>query len=198
MTRLQNAAIGLATVVCTSTFLTIAMPVSAGQGKAKGHAKHAEKHEDKAEKKENKAAAKAKRSADDGGTRFPGVDRDHDGVIRRAEWRGSDSSFANRDWNRDGVLSGDEMKPGAVRPTLRRSASSRTPAAAPTPNPTAAATTPPIRRSAGADPDAPVFARLDTNHDGVLTRAEWPDARFSSVDFNRDGVLSAYEYGVGR
>jgi hypothetical protein len=196
MTRIQNAAIGLAAVVCTTTFLTIATPVSAGQGKAKGHAKHGEKNEDKAEKKENKAAAKARRSADDPGPRFPGVDRDHDGVIRRAEWRGSDSSFANRDWNHDGVLSGDEMKPGAVRPTLRRSASSRTTVAAPPPAP--AATAPPIRRSAGADPDAPVFARLDTNHDGVLTRAEWPDARFSSVDFNRDGVLSAYEYGVGR
>jgi len=185
MTRIQNAAIGLAAVVCTTTFLTIATPVSAGQGKAKGHAKHAEKDEDKAEKKEKKS-------------KFPGVDRDRDGVIRRAEWGGSDSSFANRDWNHDGVLSGDEMKPGAVRPTLKRSASSRPTAAGPAPSPAPAAKTTPIRSSTGADPDAPVFARLDANHDGVLTRAEWPDGRFSSVDFNHDGVLSAYEYGVGR
>jgi hypothetical protein len=185
MTRLRNAAIGLATIVCTSTFLTVATPVSAGQGKAKGHAKQAEKHE----QKEHKAAAKAKGSTDDAGTRFPGVDRDHDGVIRRAEWRGNDTSFANRDWNHDGILSGNEMKPGAVRPVVRRSASSRS---------TAAATRTPIRRSSGTDPDGPVFARLDTNHDGVLTRAEWPDERFSGVDFNHDGVLSAYEYGVGR
>ncbi len=49
MTRLQNAAIGLATIVCTSTFLTVATPVSAGQGQAKGHAKNAEKHEEHAE-----------------------------------------------------------------------------------------------------------------------------------------------------
>ena len=39
---------------------------------------------------------------------------------------------------------------------------------------------------------------LDRNNDGVLTRVEWPDERFSRVDFNHDGVLSAYEYGVGR
>ena len=146
---------------------------------------------------EQKAASKAEASTAHVETRFPGVDRDHDGVIKRAEWRGDDASFANRDWNHDGVLSGNEMKPGAVRPALRRSASNPPTAAAATPAPVAARTTP-IRRSSAPDPDGPVFARLDTNHDGVLTRAEWPDERFSRVDFNHDGVLSAYEYGVGR
>jgi hypothetical protein len=198
MTRIQTAAVGLATIVCTSTFLTLATPVSAGQGEAKGHAKQAEKHEDHAEKHEqkaHKASAKTKGSTDDEGTRFPGVDRDHDGVIRRAEWRGSDASFASHDWNRDGVLSGKEMIPGAVRPAPARSAS-RQPAAAPAPIPAAPRATP--RPSSAPDPDGPVFARLDANHDGVLTRVEWPDERFSRVDFNHDGVLSAYEYGVGR
>ena len=197
MTRIQNAVIGLATIMCTSTFLTVATPVSASQGQAKGHEKNAEKHEehaDKDEEKAHKAAEEAKGSTDDAGTRFPGVDRDHDGVIRRAEWHGSDASFASHDWNRDGVLSGKEMIPGAVRPAP--SASHRPAAAAPAPSPAKARTTPP--HSSAPDPDGPVFARLDANHDGVLTRAEWPDERFSRVDFNHDGVLSPYEYGVGR
>jgi hypothetical protein len=181
MTRTLNAAIGFATLFCTFLFLPFVMPLSADQGKAKGHTKHAEKREQKEDKKEDKAASKS-------GMRFQDLDRDHNGVITRAEWRGGDASFANRDWNHDGVLSGDEMKPGAVRPAVSRPASSRSTAA-----PTA-----PARRGSGADPDGPVFARLDANHDGVLTREEWPDPRFSSVDFNHDGVLSAYEYGVGR
>jgi hypothetical protein len=182
MTRIPNAAGGFVTLF-TFVFLTSATPGSANQGKAKGHEKHPEKHE---QKKEKKQAAKAKASTDESGLKFQGVDRDNDGVITRAEWRGSDMSFANRDWNRDGVLSGDEMKPGAVRPAVRRSAAI----------PSTPRTTPAPR--SGPDPDGPVFARLDANHDGVLTRTEWPDDRFSGVDFNGDGVLSAYEYGVGR
>jgi hypothetical protein len=188
MTRTLNAAIGLATLFFTFLLLTFAVPLSADQGKAKGHAKHAEKREDKEKKK---AASKDEKSTGRSEARFQGLDRDNNGVITRAEWRGSNTSFANRDWNHDGVLTGDEMKPGAVRPSERRSASSR-PTAAATPTPT------PTRRGSGNDPDGPVFARLDANHDGVLTRAEWPDERFSRVDFNHDGVLSAYEYGVGR
>src|SRR3954469_19968709 len=52
--------------------------------------------------------------------RFQGMDRDHDGVITRDEWRGSDTSFRNQDWNNDGVLSGDEVRPGAKRPQANR------------------------------------------------------------------------------
>jgi hypothetical protein len=188
MTRPLNAAIGLATLIFTFLFLPFVMPLSANQGKAKGHAKHAEKREQKEDKKEDKAASKAEASTSRSGMRFQDLDRDHNGVITRAEWRGTDASFGNRDWNHDGVLSGNEVKPGAVRPAVSRPASS----------PSTAASTAPTRRGSGTDPDAAVFARLDANHDGVLTREEWPDSRFSSVDFNHDGVLSAYEYGVGR
>lgn len=57
----------------------------------------------------------------DGSTmRFHGLDTNHDGRISRAEWRGNDTSFANHDWNRDGVLSGDEVREGATRPSTRR------------------------------------------------------------------------------
>jgi hypothetical protein len=183
MTRIPNAASGFVTLLFTFVFLTSATPGAADQGKAKGHEKHPEKHE----QKDNKRASKAKKSSDESGVKFQGVDRDNDGVITRAEWRGNDTSFANRDWNRDGVLTGNEMKPGAVRPAVSRT----------TLSPSTPGTAPP-RAGSAADPDGPVFARLDANHDGVLTRTEWPDDRFSAVDFNRDGVLSAYEYGVGR
>jgi hypothetical protein len=46
--------------------------------------------------------------------RFAGMDRNRDGQITRAEWRGNDRSFDQHDWNDDGVLSGDEVRPGAT------------------------------------------------------------------------------------
>ena len=47
--------------------------------------------------------------------RFRGLDRNNDGRITRNEWRGNDVSFRVHDWNRDGVLSGIEVRPGATR-----------------------------------------------------------------------------------
>ena len=48
-------------------------------------------------------------------TRFQGMDRNNDGRITRQEWNGSDQSFKVHDWNGDGVLSGDEVRPGGRR-----------------------------------------------------------------------------------
>ena len=48
-------------------------------------------------------------------TRFRGMDRNRNGVIERAEWRGNARSFQNQDWNQDGVLSGREVRASAVR-----------------------------------------------------------------------------------
>jgi len=48
--------------------------------------------------------------------RFRGLDRDGDGRIARHEWRGNQVSFRNHDWNRDGILSGAEVTPGARKP----------------------------------------------------------------------------------
>ena len=45
-----------------------------------------------------------------GTPRYGGQDRNHDGIITRAEWRGNDQSFRQHDTNRDGVLSGNEMQ----------------------------------------------------------------------------------------
>src|SRR5712691_1398211 len=47
--------------------------------------------------------------------RFQGMDRNHDGVITRDEWRGSAQSFKVHDWNGDGKLSGNEVRVGAAR-----------------------------------------------------------------------------------
>jgi hypothetical protein len=48
--------------------------------------------------------------------RFRGLDRNGDGRISGREWRGNRVSFRNHDWNRDGVLTGAEVIPGARKP----------------------------------------------------------------------------------
>ena len=48
--------------------------------------------------------------------KIQGMDADNDGAITRQEYGGDDQAFANHDWNGDGVLSGDEVRPGAHRP----------------------------------------------------------------------------------
>jgi hypothetical protein len=47
------------------------------------------------------------------------MDRDHDGVVTRAEWRGTDQGFRDRDTNRDGVLSGAEVREQAGEVIVR-------------------------------------------------------------------------------
>jgi hypothetical protein len=154
-----------------------------GNGKGKGHAKHGaaqvEKHGRGHDDGDRHARGRDDRRDEDTravgttGQRFRGMDRNHDGVISRAEWRGNDRSFAVHDTNHDGVLSGDEVRAG-----------SGTVGASPS----------------GSDPDEVIFARLDANRDGVLSRGEWngSDADFTRLDFDHNGVLSPYEFGVGR
>ncbi len=101
--------------------------------------------------------------------------------MSRAEWNGDNRSFRNHDWNRDGMLSGDELRAGATRPTAAR---------LPAP--------PPSRpRTEG---DEVLFARRDVNRDHVISRSEYVGtaSEFNRLDRNNDGVLSPYEYGVGR
>jgi hypothetical protein len=100
----------------------------AKDGKGNGPKRDAkfEKRQAKIEKREAKAFRKTTkrivhtRSVATTGRRPPmrffGLDRNHDGRITRAEWRGNDVSFRVHDWNRDGVLSGAEVRPGARRP----------------------------------------------------------------------------------
>jgi Ca2+-binding EF-hand superfamily protein len=102
--------------------------------------------------------------------RFRGMDADNDGVITRAEWRGNDQSFREQDANGDGVLSGEEVRPrgnGQVR-----------------------------RRRDAQQPEITARLRaMDSDNDGVITRAEWQGTAqsFRQEDANSDGVLSGNE-----
>lgn len=95
--------------------------------------------------------------------RFNGLDRNRDGVVTRAEWRGNDTSFRNQDRNGDGVLSGAELNQGstALVPVWWGYDANRD-----------------GRVSRGEWPGILVdFDLLDTNDDGWLSRSEVNNAR---------------------
>ncbi|HEX6314881.1 MAG TPA: hypothetical protein VFZ73_08480, partial [Gemmatimonadaceae bacterium] len=108
--------------------------------------------------------------------RFPGYDTNNDGVITRAEWRGSDRSFAVHDWNNDGVLSGDEVRTGAWRPSSADDDYSDD--------------------YVFSDWNDKRFQQIDRNRDGRIARTEWfyGAEEFARADRNRDGVLSQAEF----
>ena len=101
--------------------------------------------------------------------RFQGMDTNRDGVITRAEWRGNARAFRNQDWNGDGILSGEEVRPGAVRPRERE--------------------------VAGTSGRQDRFTALDVNGDNRLSRSEWRASAtvFNALDANGDGVLTRQE-----
>jgi len=55
----------------------------------------------------------------DAAIRFQAMDRNHDRVIARSEWQGSDEAFRLHDWDGDGVLSGEEVRVDAGERTER-------------------------------------------------------------------------------
>lgn len=111
--------------------------------------------------------------------RFQAMDGNGDGVITRAEWRGSDRSFRVHDWNDDGRLAGDEVRIGGAR-----------------------------RRAAGDDDFDAARARdfndwteegfrsHDHDGDGRIARGEWHYDResFRRADRNADGILTRNEF----
>ena len=112
--------------------------------------------------------------------RFQEMDRNGDGTITRAEWRGSARSFEVHDWNRDGKLSGDEVRVGAARtdrtgdPNFESSDQEYT----------------------FTDWTDRGFRSLDHNRDGKIARDEWHFDRqgFRYADHNNDGVISRAEF----
>ena len=112
--------------------------------------------------------------------RFRGMDRNGDGVVTRAEWRGSAQSFRVHDWNGDGILSGDEVNPAARPPSRPLDRDS-------------------VEESRGkpfSDWTATRFDNLDHNRDGALTRDEWhfDTESFRRADANNDGRIARNEF----
>ena len=102
--------------------------------------------------------------------RFKGMDRNGDGRITRAEWRGSAQSFKAHDWNGDGVLSGEEVREGAKRQGRKE-------------------------RDSADDYGDDRFQDQDDNRDGRISRAEWRGTaeRFAVLDRDRNGFLTENE-----
>ena len=111
--------------------------------------------------------------------RFTGMDRNRDGVVTRQEWEGTVQSFRVHDWNRDNILSGDEVRPGATPPSEAGGGFAR--------------------RAAGLAWTEAFFRQLDRNNDGRLVRAEWRHELedFYRIDDNDDGQLTLAEFLVG-
>lgn len=111
--------------------------------------------------------------------RFEAMDSNNDGVITRAEWRGSARSFDVHDWNGDGELSGDEVRIGAQRRTNLEYADHD-----------------PNRAEQFLSWTEAGFNSLDHNRDRRITVNEWhyDIQSFRRVDRNRDDALSRTEF----
>jgi len=113
--------------------------------------------------------------------RFQGMDRNNDGRITRAEWNGSDQSFKVHDWNGDGVLSGEEVRPGGRRAERQDRLGDFNA----------------IDREYEFNDWTPRgFTSLDHNRDNKVTADEWHFDResFRRADHNRDGAISRTEF----
>ena len=103
-------------------------------------------------------------------SRFALLDRNHNGVVNRNEWRGETLSFDAVDLNGDNRVTLDEY---VNRPADGYGYNAGT----------------------GMDRMEARFAQMDRNRDGVVSRGEWRDSTvFRTVDRNNDGVVTLREY----
>ncbi|MEX1995059.1 MAG: hypothetical protein WD929_10370, partial [Steroidobacteraceae bacterium] len=134
---------------------------------------------------------------------YLGLDRNNDGQISRAEWRGDDRSFANQDRNGDGVLSGNEVHEGGRHKKHDRKNNLNARFTALDRNNNG------VIGSAEWDGDRATFERLDTSRNGNLSRdefARWDErygnndlnARFAALDRNNNGVIGSAEWDGDR
>jgi hypothetical protein len=152
------------------------------------------------------------RAATQARMRFAEMDRNGDGTISRQEWRGSDRSFERHDWNGDGILSGDEVRPGARQQRDWDSADH-----APNRYERTLVWTEQGFRSLDHDAngrvdggewhfDTETFRRVDRDRDGAVTLAEYlgdqwdddRDDRFDDLDWNNDGRVERSEWHGGQ
>ena len=133
--------------------------------------------------------------------RFPALDTNRDGVVSRSEWRGNNNSFRVRDWNGDGVLSGDEVRMGANPPAASLEARDYSMTSNDRFDYLDANNNGFINENEW-DGTLDTFDRLDRNRDGRLTRAELgtvrPAAAFATLDANGDGRLTMNEWPWSR
>jgi Ca2+-binding EF-hand superfamily protein len=100
--------------------------------------------------------------------RFALLDRNHNGVVNRGEWRGETLSFDAVDRNGDDRITLDEY--------VNQPADG-------------------YNYGSGMDRMEARFAQMDRNRDGVVSRSEWGDSSsFRTIDRNNDGVVTLREY----
>jgi hypothetical protein len=122
-------------------------------------------------------------------------DADGDGVLTRDEAMAqADARFDRMDTNKDGKLTPDEMHP-------RRPMGAADTTPPPPPPADGASPPPPAAGPGGRGFGGRMFARLDTNSDGVIDREEYralAAQRFDRMDTNKDGKIDAAERQAAR
>lgn len=122
---------------------------------------------------------------------FQRFDKDGDGKVSRAEFPGGDEAFQAMDKNGDGFVTADEVPAG------RPGKGEKKPEPAGAPVPTTPGE-PPMTPAPGAAPSGglgTLFGALDRDHDGKLSRAEFPgtDDEWRRLDRNANGWIEADE-----
>ena len=119
-----------------------------------------------------------------GGRRMADADTNKDGKVSKAEFAAQAADrFSKLDVNKDGKISGDEMK--AMMERMREGRGGRGMA-------------PPPPGDAMGEPGGHrgMMARSDIDHDGRISRAEalaQAEARFAKLDSNKDGFIDKAE-----
>lgn len=124
---------------------------------------------------------------------FQRFDKDGDGKVARTEFPGGDEAFKALDKDGDGFVTAEEVPAG--RPGKGEKPPEPTGAPAPTTPGEAPMAPTPSDRPAPSGGLGTLFAALDRDHDGKLSRAEFPgtDDEWRRLDRNANGWIEAEE-----